>query len=284
MPQVEQQTSRLTGVGTTALGVTHFRAMEDERHDRLFADPLARAFLDADDGAPIDEMVTGLAEAGLAPHIVVRARFFDDAALAASRLGCRQVVLLGAGLDTRAFRLAWPRGVRVFEVDLPGVLAFKERVLAARRAVPTAERVVVEADLDEAWDEALAAAGHRASEPTVWIMEGLVPLLPAELMDRVMTAVSGRSSLGSRIAFEHVDESFRTLPEQGALHGALGRLATAFQAHVDDPAAWARAYGWRATVLTAAEVGRRHGRPFPAHFDPDAPGPCGQIWLVQGSR
>ena len=283
MGQLEQQAAP-TGIGGTALAVTHFRVVESEREDRLFADPFARAFLDAAGGALIDEMIAAVGEAGLGAHIVLRVRFFDDAALEACRLDCRQVVLLGAGLDTRAFRLAWPAGVRVFEVDLPGVLDFKDQVLAAEGALPLSERIAVEADLGGAWGEALAAAGHRADEPTAWVMEGLVPLLPPELTETLVAEATRLSAPGSRLALEHVDEGFRTLPEQGALHGALHRLSSAFQSHVQDPAAWLGGYGWAANVGTGAQVARRYGRPFPAHFDPDAGGPAGQIWMIDAYR
>jgi methyltransferase (TIGR00027 family) len=90
-------------------------------------------------------------------HGVIRTRFFDDYLAAATAAGCRQVMLLAAGLDTRAFRLAWPQRTRVFEVDLPDVLAFKETVLATRNAAPRRERITVPADLREDWMAELTA-------------------------------------------------------------------------------------------------------------------------------
>jgi methyltransferase (TIGR00027 family) len=136
----------LPGVAKTALGVARARARESRREDRLFGDPYAQAFVEAAPGVFPQEPATWQQRAALGPlaplgaafhaHAVIRTRFFDDYLAGAAGAGCRQVVLLAAGLDTRAFRLAWPAGVRLFEVDLPGVLAFKEPVLAACGAVP----------------------------------------------------------------------------------------------------------------------------------------------------
>ncbi|HEY5987547.1 MAG TPA: SAM-dependent methyltransferase, partial [Streptosporangiaceae bacterium] len=127
----------LAGVGKTALGVAFVRARESQRPDRLFNDPLAQAFIERAPGLLPPEPTTSGELAALGPmaslgavfytHAVIRTRFFDDYALAAAGAGCRQVVLLAAGLDTRAFRLTWPDHLRLFELDLPGLLIFKER-------------------------------------------------------------------------------------------------------------------------------------------------------------
>ncbi|HEY2427576.1 MAG TPA: SAM-dependent methyltransferase, partial [Acidimicrobiales bacterium] len=107
------------GVGRTAIGVAALRAAESERSDRLFADPYAARFVAA------AEWVPGATSPALAVWVAIRTRFLDELVLDATSGKCRQVVLLGAGLDTRAFRLDWPAGVRVFEVDVPDVLDFK---------------------------------------------------------------------------------------------------------------------------------------------------------------
>jgi methyltransferase (TIGR00027 family) len=106
--------------------------------------------------------------------MVIRTRFFDDYLLDATARGIGQVVLLAAGLDTRAYRLLWPRGVRVFELDLPEVMGFKEGVLTERRAVSRCERTVVPIDLRKGWTVPLSKAGLSSSEPTTWLAEGLL--------------------------------------------------------------------------------------------------------------
>src|SRR5215472_2068932 len=147
----------LRGVEKTALGVAMVRARESHQDDRLFDDPYAQAFVDAAPGAFPEQPKTPEELAALGPmaslgavfyvHAVIRTRFFDDYLTAATAAGCSQVVLLAAGLDTRAFRLPWPQRTRVFEVDLPDVLAFKDSVLATQGAVPHCERTTVLADL-----------------------------------------------------------------------------------------------------------------------------------------
>jgi methyltransferase (TIGR00027 family) len=149
------ETSRsLAPVSETALGMALIRAEESLRPDCLFDDPYAEAFLAAapdafadKDGATTDPAVLEAVLSVFRFQGVIRTRFFDDQLLAGCASGCRQVVLLAAGLDTRAYRLAWPPGVRVFELDLPEVLTFKDHVLAGRRASPRCERTTVPADL-----------------------------------------------------------------------------------------------------------------------------------------
>src|SRR5260370_37820022 len=141
------------------------------------------AFLDAAPGAFPEEPETQEQLAPLVPmaslgavfyaHAVIRTRFFDDYLSAATAARCRQVVLLAAGLDTRAFRLAWPKDTRVFEVDLPDVLAFKDTVLAARNAVPRCERTAVPADLRVDWTATLAEAGFARVSRPAWLAAGL---------------------------------------------------------------------------------------------------------------
>jgi methyltransferase (TIGR00027 family) len=134
-----------TGVGTTAVGVAAMRAAETRRPDRLFEDPLAAAFVAGAGWGRIEiEHVEPERRPGiiaLAAWVSARTRFLDDLVVDAIASGVRQVVLLGAGLDARAFRLPWPGGVRVFELDTPAMLAFKQRVVDEVDAKPRSERL-----------------------------------------------------------------------------------------------------------------------------------------------
>jgi len=115
----------------------------------------------------------------------VRTHYFDGYFDAAVRTGIRHVVILAAGLDSRAYRLNWPAGTTVFEIDQPKVLSYKTSTLDAHGAAPKARRVPVAADLRDDWPAALIAAGFDATQPTAWLAEGLLPYLPGDAQDRL---------------------------------------------------------------------------------------------------
>jgi methyltransferase (TIGR00027 family) len=136
----------LEGVTATALAVAAIRAEETARPDRLFADPLAAAFVAASGWSPSRPPGDRRAIV-LRAWVVARTVFLDELLASACREGRRQVVLLGAGLDVRAFRLAWPPGVRLFELDTADILDHKDLVLAEQSAVAGCERIPVRCDL-----------------------------------------------------------------------------------------------------------------------------------------
>jgi methyltransferase (TIGR00027 family) len=264
----------LPGVGKTALGVAIVRARESQRDDRLFDDPYAQAFADAAPGAFPEVPQTGEQRAALGPlasvgaafyaHAVIRTRFFDDYLAAAATAGGRQVVLLAAGLDTRAFRLAWPRRTTVFEIDLPGVLAFKDTVLSARGAVPRCERVVVPADLREDWTAALTGAGFDRARPAAWLAEGLLLYLTAGEASRLLTAVSELSAPGSQLAFEHDPEAPAALAGQARQMPALQPYASLWKGGLGgDAPRWLAGHGWQPQSHDLAAVAASYGRPVP---------------------
>ncbi|WP_235486681.1 SAM-dependent methyltransferase, partial [Frankia sp. AvcI1] len=149
------------GVGLTAVGMAWVRARESARRDRLFDDPYAEAFVEAAGGPAAAGPAGAFARFidVVDSHGVQRTRFFDDYLTRAADAGQRQFVLLAAGLDTRAHRLSWPAGTRLFEVDLPEMLTFKQAVLDTRHATARAERITVPADLAGDWSSALTRAG-----------------------------------------------------------------------------------------------------------------------------
>ena len=167
----------MEGVSKTALWVASMRATEAARPDRLHSDPLAAAFVAASGAEPIG------APPGAAEFLAIRTRFYDDFLDDAF---VPQVVLLAAGLDSRAFRLSWPSGASVFELDLPELMSFKETVVADSGVVAACSRVVVPIDLRTDWASALLAAGFDTSVPTAWVAEGLLQYLSAEENDRLL--------------------------------------------------------------------------------------------------
>jgi len=262
----------LVGVGKTALGVALVRAHESRRPDRLFDDPYAAAFVAAAPAA-FPAAFPGRTAAAADPlagvgalfavSAVLRTRFFDDYLLRARAAGCAQVVLLAAGLDTRAFRLAWPPGTRLFELDLPAVLDFKDRVLRRTAAAAGCERITLPVDLRDDWAPALRAAALNTSEPTAWLCEGLLIYLSAEEADQLLSTVSNLSAPGSQIAFEHGS----TLdPALMAAHSipAMKAYTSMWQGGLGHQGPdWLIRHGWSVSIHDRGPLAVAYGRAVP---------------------
>lgn len=271
----------LRGVAKTALGVAVVRARESLREDRLFDDPYAQRFLDAAPGAfperpTTEEPAEGAVEgaAGLGPlaslgaafacHGVLRTRFFDDYLLAATAAGCTQVVLLAAGLDTRALRLPWPGEVTVYELDLPEVFAFKEAVLAGCEAAPAPARRTVPVDLRGEWTGELVAAGFERAAATAWLAEGLLLYLTAGECARLLTGVGELSTPGSRLAFEHGGIAGPALLARARGMPAMQRYARLWKGGLgEDAPGWLARHRWRPRIHDRAGFAAAHGRRVP---------------------
>ncbi|MBU9763721.1 class I SAM-dependent methyltransferase [Mycobacterium sp. TNTM28] len=205
-----------SSVGATATMVAAARAMATNADDPVIDDPFAAPLVRAvgmdfftklvDENFTTEgldeEAATGLTR--FANSMAARTRFFDDFFLNACRAGIRQAVILAAGLDSRAYRLPWPDGTVVYEIDQPEVVEFKTRALADLGAAATTERRTVAIDLRFDWPAALTAAGFDPTAPTAWIAEGLLGYLPPEAQDRLLDQVTSLSAPGSRLGVEGV--------------------------------------------------------------------------------
>lgn len=196
----------VSSVGYTALAVCAARAVDSQLQPPLANDDYASNFVGAA-GEP--DLIAAVANNDMtssaafnAQWVGVRTRFFDDFFVQACAAGIRQAVILAAGLDCRGYRLPWPTGSRVFEVDQPRVLEFKQQVLDQLRAVPTAHRVTVATDLRDDWANALKDGGFMTGQPTAWALEGLLMYLPGAAQDTLFEKVYELSSAGSQIAAE----------------------------------------------------------------------------------
>ncbi|MFE7132102.1 SAM-dependent methyltransferase [Streptomyces sp. NPDC057638] len=280
----------LTGVSGTALVVSMARAAESRRADRLFEDRLAGPFLDA--AGPERQAVWNTDQgeqftAAMGDYFALRTRYFDDFLGRACAAGCRQVVLLAAGLDTRAHRLDWPAGTRLFELDLPAVLAFKEHVL--RGETPRCRRETIATDLRGEWPAPLVAHGFRTDAPTAWLIEGVLVYLTADVADSLMGQVSALSAPGSRLAVEHVtramvdsDQAREAVADSP--DGVVNLLASLWKNEMTRPPGdWLAAHGWSATEDPLTDLARRHARPVPPAFDPARPG-TGRVRLLTAVR
>lgn len=275
-----------TSVGTTAVMVAAARARETDSAAPLIRDPFARILVEGADAggwrkfldpAMQERIATADPEAAaifdnMLSYQAVRTHFFDTFFTNAAAAGIRQVVILATGLDSRAYRLSWPQGTVVYEIDQPMVLEYKSQTLSRHGATPTAERREVAIDLRQDWPAALLAAGFDPVRPTAWLAEGLLMYLPAEAQDRLFEHISALSAPGSRISAEavrHHDEERRAQMRQRweKMADELGIERTVDiadltynDAHRADLTEWLNAHGWSASGTGSTDEMRRLGR------------------------
>lgn len=264
-----------SSVGATATAVAASRAMASQHPDALlndpWADPLVRAvgidtlvkLVDGEIGHTDDSL---LKRRAMNEQITVRTRFFDDFFTQATESGIRQAVILASGLDTRAYRLPWPSGTNVFEIDQPEVIAFKTQTLADLGAEPTAQRITVAVDLRDDWPAALLEAGLDPRQPTAWSAEGLLVYLPPEAQDSLFDNITALSAPGSRIATEHMDmrdapaDWAERLTERARRIGSNINLTELFYTGDRNPAAdYLGAHGWRTEIRTTEQAFAANG-------------------------
>ncbi|OBI69330.1 class I SAM-dependent methyltransferase [Mycobacterium sp. E796] len=303
MTRTDNDTWEITeSVGATALGVAAARAAETESENPLISDPFARVFLDAvGDGmwnwfaAPDLPAEIAEAEPDLVPqmkrmvdYMAARTAFFDQFFLDATRAGVSQVVILAAGLDSRAWRLPWPDGVTVYELDQPRVLEFKSSTLRERGAEPTCNLVHVPIDLRHDWPAALRQAGFDSSVPSAWSAEGLLPFLPAAAEELLFERVHALAAAGSRIAVEahgpdFLDEAAHAKQRETMqrIRDLMARLEPDreipdvqdlwYFEEREDVGDWLRRHGWDVTVTPAEELMARYDRRPPQDVEDAAP-------------
>lgn len=276
----------VSSVGWTALMVAAGRAVETHRPDGLVEDPYAELFVARadtpqlvptrpdqpwpdpervdDESTPVDEFWSLMTT-----YQGVRSRFFDRALLEAAAGGAHQVVLLAAGLDARAYRLDWPSGTTVFEIDQDQVLAFKDETLAGEVVHERCRRVAVPVDLRDDWPAALRNGGFDPDRPSVWLAEGLLPFLPADAESALLDRIGSLAAPGSTVVVENFAGAFEALRHDPALP-RFGRAFGIEMAGLVDlseqrphPSGQLESEGWSTETLRTADVAARWGRPLP---------------------
>lgn len=272
-----------SSVGATATAVAASRAYASREPDPLINDPYAAILVEAVGVPHFIRLANGeidyeddplLDDKQMREHIAVRTRYFDNFFTEAGGAGIRQAVILASGLDTRAYRLPWPDGTVVFEIDQPTVIEFKTRVLAESGAVPAADRRTVGIDLREDWPEVLRECGFNPNTPTAWIAEGLLIYLPPDAQDLLLDAITELSAPGSRLATEHMDAQAisgdwaKAMTERGRRHGSDIDFTELFYSGPRNSAAdRLRAQGWQVTVTTNPDAYGANGfQPPAAHL------------------
>ncbi len=288
MTRTDQDTWDLaSSVGATATMVAAARALASAETDAIiddpFAAPLVRAvgldfFIRLVDGDLPTSGVPSEAQEGErdlrleTDSIAVRSRFFDDFFLNAARDGVRQSVILAAGLDARAYRLAWPPGSVVYEVDQPKVIEFKTIAMSNLFAAPTADRRTVAIDLRDDWPAALRRSGFDPAQPTSWSAEGLLMYLPPDAQDRLFDNITELSAPGSKLATEyHGDDSGRTMTERAQefnqrwakLGCDIDLSGLFFDGERSNVVEYLAGLGWQVTTRPRRDFFADYGRVFP---------------------
>jgi methyltransferase (TIGR00027 family) len=269
-----------TSVGWTALNVATARALEAQKPDPLVIDPFAEVFCRAA-GGDVADVLDGrdpdhrLKTPDWGVHFVnfqgARTKYFDAYFRRAADAGVRQVVILAAGLDSRAYRLAWPDQTTIFELDRPQVLDFKREVLAEQGAKPNAERREVAIDLREDWPQALRDSGFDAAKPSAWIAEGLLIYLPAAAEEQLFTGIDALAAPASHVAVEDgapiPSDDYAAAVEEERAAVAEGAQRVFFQLVYNERHApadqWFGEHGWTAEPTPLADYLREVGRPVP---------------------
>jgi methyltransferase (TIGR00027 family) len=269
-----------SSVGATATSVAASRALASQGPDALIHDPYADALVKAVGLESLIRVANGeatveddpmLNRRRMTEQIAVRTRFFDDFFTNAARDGMRQAVILASGLDTRAYRMSWPAGAVVFELDQPQVIEFKTRVMADEGVSPTAERRAIGIDLRDDWPTALRENGFDVNQPTAWIAEGLLIYLPPEAQDRLLDNITALSAPDSRFATEFMAAGM-TLPD--SWRDRFKKYSTQIGSDIDLPALfydgernpagdYLAARGWRISTQTTRESYAANGFQMP---------------------
>jgi methyltransferase (TIGR00027 family) len=270
-----------SSVGATATAVAARRAMASKGPNPLIDDPFAEPLVNAVGVEAFIKMMNGDIELTdddpaftsqrLAEGMAVRTRFFDNFFTDASKAGVRQAVILAAGLDTRAYRLPWPSGTVVYEIDQPQVIEFKTRTLADLGAAPTADRKAVAVDLRDDWVGALGNIGFSTERPTAWIAEGLLGYLPPDAQDRLFDTITTLSFSGSRIGTGYVPDIRDRIAKRGnEISERWRRLGLnvnwadlVYDGERNDAEEYLAALGWQTTVHTTPELYAANGFEFP---------------------
>jgi methyltransferase (TIGR00027 family) len=292
-----------TSVGATATMVAAARAVatKADQLDDPFAEPLVRAVgvdfltrwatgdLNVDD---FDVAGAGWGLAQMPAAMAARTRYFDAFFSEAADAGIRQAVILASGLDARAYRLDWPAGTTVFEIDQPEVIEFKTTTLEGLGAKPKATLRTVAIDLREDWQSALLAAGFDPTKPSAWIAEGLFGYLPPEAQDRLLDAVTSLSAPGSRLGSEAVPnigdvdydaarEKMREATDKWRDNGFdLDFSELGFEGERHEVGEYLDARGWQSVGTTMSDLLVANGFPAIPQPDDDQPTMNGVVYYT----
>jgi methyltransferase (TIGR00027 family) len=275
----------MSGVGLTSRWVAANRALETESPEPLYRDPFARE-LAGDAGFDVLYSMRSVMGSftGPDPFLTVRTKFLDEALLSAVReSSLDQVVILAAGMDARAFRLAWPAGVTLFEVDRDDVFDHKEAVLTRFQARPACDRRVVRKDLALPWRAALVAAGFNPSRPAAFLAEGLLYYLDEVSVTALFETLRGLAAPSSWLALDAMSPEVLTSPYMADYLKRLEALGCPWKFGMANPEAFMASQGWQASYVSPGEPEAHYGRWVMPVFPRTVPG-IPRTFLIRGTR
>jgi nitronate monooxygenase len=252
----------MTPVGMTSRWIAASRAVETERPDGLFRDPLARA-LAGDEGFAMRRAMSGSvisAADDRDPHLAIRTRFFDDGLMAwATDHLSPQILILAAGMDSRAYRLEWPIGTTLYEVDRAEILDYKAPIIERLGATPRCARHAVRADLAEDWLPALLTTGFDRTRPTAVLAEGLVMYLDEAAALRLFGTLRELLPAGSWLGMDIVNREMLTSPYTAGLVQLLEGMGCPWHFGIADPESFFTEQGWKATLSLPGDPEASYG-------------------------
>ena len=277
----------MTGVGLTSRWVAANRALETESASPLYRDPFARELAGEAGFDVLYAMRTASgmnAFTGPDPFLTIRTKFFDEALLSAVRdRAIEQVVILAAGMDARAFRLEWPSGVRLFEVDRDDVFAHKEDVLTRLGARPSCDRRIVRQDLAQPWIDALAGAGFDRTRKTAFLAEGLLYYLDEPAVLSMFDALAHIAAPGSWLGLDSMSPEVLTSPFMTSYIRKLEQLQCPWKFAMPDPDGFMAARGWQSSYVMPGEPEASFGRWVMPMIPRNLPG-IPRTYLICGTR
>lgn len=182
----------------------------------------------------VDRVVSGVS---------LRSQFVDRCVESEVESGTRQIIVLGSGLDTLAWRLSWPSGCTLWALDRPGTAGVASQALGAPSSV---ELVDVEADLaDTDWMGRLDLAGVDWDQPVVFVAEALLLYLPSDTAHQVMAMSSSRSVPGSSFVYTYLGDESKTADSTAELRESVAALGEQFASSIGSPVEFLLDTGWK---------------------------------------
>jgi len=268
--------SLVGNVSDTALWAAAFRAQETERSDSLFRDPFAARLA----GPRGFEIASALSTTANSVSWVTRTYLFDEFLAREIATGVDLVVNLGAGLDTRPYRMALPRGLRWIEIDAPEIIAHKEPVLSGEKPNCPVERIALDLrDFDATW--ALLQRLNQSARRILVLTEGVLIYFAAEEVAILARELSALTTFKSWILEIVSPEALQNMK-----HTAGRRMdpeEASFQFGPVEGPNFFKPYGWklrevRGVLKTAVKLGRTPIDPQLSHLVPDSPD-SGVPWI-----